>query len=182
MKKLFTIITLLALALPAFAQFIAGPHVGPALACPSGGFAIHDRVEGSNVTTLGYAPSFSVVSANPIYMYLDWGSAAATAVSNVTFFFQYSADGTKWSGPAAVDRVATMATLTNAGPGIGKQQWIRVADDFSDSVHPMLNTVKFTNMTPIRYFRLYNISNHVINDGAVSNTLFFTNFWFIQRE
>ena len=179
MKKLFAIITLVALAFPAFAQFIAGPHVAPALACPSAGFAIYDRVEGSNVTTLGYAPSFSLVGDNPLYMYLDWGSAAATAVSNVTFFFQYSADGTKWFGPAAVDAMSSMATLTNAGPGVGKKQYIRCANDMTVP-HP--NSILFTNLTPIRYFRLYNISNHVINDGAVSNTLFFTNFWFIQRE
>jgi hypothetical protein len=182
MKKLVTILALAALALPAFGQFVAGPNVGPALATTSGGFKIYDRLEGSNVTTLSYAPSFALNGDGPVSLYLDWGATnGTTGVSNLWFYFQYSADGTKWMGPAAISGNSPALAQGVLGPGAGKQTYWPLIT--SPGSHGGVNGqgVIITNLANIRYIRLYNVSNHVVDTGPDSNVFYLTNVWFIQR-
>jgi hypothetical protein len=168
MKKLFTIITLLALALPAFAQFVPGPRVQSALSIPSGGYVLSSVTEDAG-TNVANAIPFRINGASPILLFLSWGCTnATTGVSNTVFNFQISPDGVNWIGPGG--------------------KWLDgvVADKFPrlNLIQPaggqtvVTNFTGTTDLSSFNWIKLYSVSN--INIGAADNTIYLTNIAFIQ--
>lgn len=168
MKKILAIITLAALALPAFAQFVPGPRLGAPFSIPSGGYILSSVTEdvGTNIAS---PVNFRINGRSPIYFYLDWGCTnATTGVSNTIFNFQLSLDGSKWIGMGGT--------------------WLdgAVADKFPrlNLLQPAGGAQYITNLTGTvdpscwNWIRLHSVSN--INVGAASNSIYITNAYFIQ--
>src|SRR3972149_4123384 len=162
MKRLLTLLAVIALASPAFAQFVPGPRVQSAMSIPSGGYILSSVTEDAGTNIASPVP-FRIQGSSPILWFLSWGCTnATTGVSNTVFKFQLSPDGVNWFGSGGT--------------------WLEgvVADRFPrlNLVQPAGGQTCFTNLTgttdlsSYNWIRLHSVSN--INIGAADNTIYLT--------
>lgn len=175
MKKILAILAITALALPAFSQFISGPHVGTALVCPATGWKVNNvlGVSGTNIPAAS-APVFSLHGSAPVTLYANWSATnTTTGISNLWVFLQYSSDGVNWLGPNAQTAFAPATVGVVRGPGAAIASHWQLLHDGSGGPG-----VAITNLSSLRYLKVYALSNHTA--GADSNIFWITNMWFIQ--
>jgi len=176
MKKLFTILILAALAMPAFGQFVSGPRVYPLLSIPAGGYILDSHQAVSNVA--GAIP-FRIKGNQPLVLGLSMGGTNATYISNIYFGFQLSLDGSHWMGPLPAQVEWCDGLVENKFPMTmipiaGLQQGLT-----------MTNITGTVNLASYNWIRLYSISNcnkGIAEASAFSNTMYITNLWMAQGD